>query len=172
MLQNWRQGLAESTLLLVEVLLLVIGIAICSLLHDGEGTTLGRSANHLLLDPGRDGSGLLLLGLGSLDCCLLLGSNDTGCTDQANKTKRMSVSLSTSKSQHEHRAEGPMGMMNERKNLRPRLGPDLALAPDFGEAPALFGLAGLNPCAILTSSLCRFKKVGVRRWWSEERLLG
>lgn len=66
-------------LLFVLVLLLVICITISSSLHDGERTTLGCSADHFLLDSGRDGGGLLLLGLGCLNCGLLLGCDDTCC---------------------------------------------------------------------------------------------
>ena len=70
----WRVDERER-LLLVLVLLLVVCIAVGSLLHDGERATFGGTADHLLLDARGDGGGLLLLGLGRLHCCLLLGRN-------------------------------------------------------------------------------------------------
>lgn len=64
-------------ILLVKILLVVIRITISGLVHDGQRTTFGCTADHLLLDPCRNGSGLLSLCLGCLNCSFLLRRNDT-----------------------------------------------------------------------------------------------
>ncbi|KAI3485740.1 hypothetical protein L1887_50896 [Cichorium endivia] len=153
-------------LLLVLVLFLVVCVAVGSLLHDGERTTLGGTADHLLLDAGGDGGGLLLLGLGRLHCRLLLGSDDTSWTAHKLRADQSRVSLWMFWPRRYARAGGHLeatrGPYRREELLTSTFGAGLGLGAGLGRGGRLLRLGRLESLRHLELHWSRIK-----RWWWE-----